>query len=118
MSRIDHIYVSKETANFTQSWKINPSGGLSDHRMTSVEIIKKGLPYIGKGLWKLHPDMLNFMPYTNRIRKTLLATISEMKQEIRNGNRLGKIWTKRKKEIQNISMEETTKRKRTIGEEQ
>src|SRR5262249_15773081 len=112
MSRIDRIYVNEETLKFTQQWQIRESGKISDHRMVSVEIIKKGLPYIGKGLWKLQPDMIDYTPFTNRTRKLLLETIKEEKKLIEKGEKISNLWTRRKNTIQKIGMEETTQRKR------
>jgi len=58
MSRIDRIYINRETYPYAINWEVQTSAQLSDHSFAYVEILREKLPYIGKGLWRLSKDSL------------------------------------------------------------
>ncbi|KAH9910430.1 uncharacterized protein B0H18DRAFT_895662, partial [Fomitopsis serialis] len=58
MSRIDRIYVTEDTFEYTYNWEITNNIAISDHQMASMTILRKQLPYIGKGTWRMHADQI------------------------------------------------------------
>ncbi|KAJ7025093.1 Endonuclease/exonuclease/phosphatase, partial [Mycena alexandri] len=54
LSRLDRIYVSPDLFKHCKHWTISDAaGGLTDHRMVSVQIKAPGSPYIGKGRYTI-----------------------------------------------------------------
>ncbi|KAJ7016063.1 Endonuclease/exonuclease/phosphatase [Mycena alexandri] len=90
-SRIDRVYVSPTLFKYCREWEISDAaGGLTDHRMVSVQFKAPGAPFIGKGRYTIPIFLL-------RDRKFLEHTIklgSEIEAEINNApNDANKIQT-------------------------
>lgn len=117
-SRIDRIYVNEELYRYTYDWRIQTGAGISDHQLTTVNIMKKGLPYIGRGIWKLDIDTIEWIPFSNRIRKALLNIEENMSKAETNVESVTKQWLEGKKEIKQIGIKEATNRKRQMLNEQ
>ncbi|KAJ7139965.1 hypothetical protein C8R43DRAFT_1089253 [Mycena crocata] len=68
LSRLDRIYVPEDQMKNYRNWAISDAaGGLSDHKLVSVELIAPGSPYIGKGRYTIPLFLLRdkeFMTYT------------------------------------------------------
>ena len=54
MSRIDRIYLNDEIYLYGYNWLHIDSAQLSDHDLVAVDILKKKLPYIRKGIWRMN----------------------------------------------------------------
>ena len=79
-SRIDRIYVNKEIFMKTHRWNISSSQNISDHQIVSVEIIKTGIPYIGKGLERLGKSMIEDPDFKKKATKILIETQKDLKK--------------------------------------
>ena len=79
--------------------------------MTTVRTIKQDMPHIGKGLWKLSEETIEWPPYVNRIRKLLVDIAKEMEN---TNNKKIDIWTRAKNLIKTIGIEETNNRRKQI----
>ena len=77
-SRIDRIYVNEEIFPYAYVWGIKNPTLLSDHQMVVTGILKKDLPYIGDGFWRLDNKLLDDVPFMNKINKILLNAEQEM----------------------------------------
>jgi ribonuclease HI/exonuclease III/chemotaxis regulatin CheY-phosphate phosphatase CheZ len=74
MARIDRIYTSRETYKFSLEWGIQVSAGISDHSLVYAEILKKKMPFIGKGLWKMYSSEIENPSFHKEAKKILLET--------------------------------------------
>ncbi|KAH9892716.1 Endonuclease/exonuclease/phosphatase, partial [Cubamyces lactineus] len=57
-SRIDRIYVTERLHQDSNAWGIQDSGILTDHRMVTVDLSDRALPFVGKGRWALPKHLL------------------------------------------------------------
>ncbi|KAJ7682188.1 Endonuclease/exonuclease/phosphatase, partial [Mycena polygramma] len=88
LSRLDKILVSPALMKNCRNWEISVvTGGLTDHRMVSVNISAPGSPYIGKGRWAM-PDFLlydkEFMSHAMEEACKLEDSMSEARTESSN----------------------------------
>ncbi|KAJ6449443.1 Endonuclease/exonuclease/phosphatase, partial [Mycena vitilis] len=85
LSRIDRIYVSPATLKYSRDWLISDAaGGLTDHRMVSVQIRAPGAPYIGKGRYTIPLFLLRdeaFMEFTTRLGAELEKKINNAPED-------------------------------------
>ncbi|KAJ7663725.1 Endonuclease/exonuclease/phosphatase, partial [Mycena polygramma] len=66
LSRIDRIYGSPAILKHSRDWKISDAaGGLSDHRMVSVQIRAPGSPFVGKGRYTIPLFLLRDKEFMN-----------------------------------------------------
>ena len=77
MSRIDRIYLHKDNYIFSHVWAIERTG-ISDHDAATIDIIKKDLPYIGGGIWKLTNEINTYKPFRNKAKKLLKNAENEI----------------------------------------
>ncbi|KAJ7681037.1 Endonuclease/exonuclease/phosphatase, partial [Mycena polygramma] len=88
LSRIDKILVSPALMKNCRNWEINiVAGGLTDHRMVSVNISAPGSPYIGKGRWAMPEFLLydkEFMSHAMEEACKLEDSMSEARTESSN----------------------------------
>ncbi|KZP03154.1 DNase I-like protein, partial [Athelia psychrophila] len=114
MSRIDRIYVHRDLFEFAYNWDIINSGNTSDHEIITVEILKKNLPYIGDGLWRMNDDMIEYQPCRKRINLLLKETLALVGETAAKPysleNNIQDIWASAKQDIKAISREEGKKR--------
>jgi len=106
LSRIDRIYVNSELFTLTHNWTINDNAGISDHRMPSVEIIKKHQPFIGPGYWKMPPDIIEhhaFIKEITPILKTTSRKINDSKTNRSESNNPQILWQKCKENILKVA---------------
>ncbi|KAJ7032284.1 hypothetical protein C8F04DRAFT_882753, partial [Mycena alexandri] len=80
-SRIDRVYVSPKLFKNCRDWDINDAaGGLTDHRLVSVQFKAPGAPFIGKGRYTIPIFLLRdkqFLEYT-------ITLGAELESEIEN----------------------------------
>ena len=110
LSRIDRIYTAKETYLYAMNWTIHPTGNLSDHEMTVVEILKEGLPYIGKGIKTFPLNILEYQPFV----KECVVMLYKRQQQILNDEvNAQHTWDKLQTEILDLA---TRMKKRRLKE--
>lgn len=118
MSRIDRIYVHRDLFEFAYNWDIINSGNTSDHEIITVEILKKNLPFIGEGLWRMNDDMIDYQPCRKRITQLLQETSAELQKTTAKpyniNNNVQDIWAQAKSTIKTISREEGKKRQKLM----
>lgn len=73
-SRIDRIYMRETLSKQAYNWTISTSATLSDHEIVSVEIMKKHQPFVGKGLWRMREDIIQYKPFVVETAKILKDT--------------------------------------------
>lgn len=57
-SHIDRIYVPETIFKYCTNWDFTSNGGLSNHTIPFIDIVKQGLLHIGPGLWRLPVSLL------------------------------------------------------------
>ncbi|KAI0327201.1 DNase I-like protein, partial [Cubamyces sp. BRFM 1775] len=57
-SRLDRIYVTEQLYRDSNVWEIRDSGLPTDHRMVTVDLSDRTLPFVGKGRWALPKHLL------------------------------------------------------------
>ena len=107
MSRIDRIYIHKDLFIQSYNWDIVTSGLLSGHDIVTVSIIKKNLPFIGKGIWCLSDDTTEYKPFRDKARKALMQMQERIEE---NSNKVQTDWRDTKAELKKIAIEEMKKR--------
>jgi hypothetical protein len=68
-SRIDRIYVTNDRLKFCKEWKLSAPGIPTDHKLVSVNISDKKLPFIGKGRWVIPLFLLKDKKLSENIQK-------------------------------------------------
>ena len=103
MSRIDRIYLDNEIYPYGYNWNHVSSANISDHDMVTVEILKKKLPYIGKGIWRMHQDDVEDETVKKESKELLTRVRNEMR-EIKESQRQGiqELWMETKEDIKQI----------------
>ena len=104
MARIDRIYVSDKIYPSTYGWNITNPGNISDHHMVSVDILKRNLPYIGEGIWRMDHVLLEdnvFMKKTEKILKKAENRMMKLKNLL--DQRTQDVWSETKKQIKNAA---------------
>jgi exonuclease III len=69
-SRIDRIYVTNYRLKYCKEWELNAPGIPTDHKLVSVRISDKKLPYIGKGRWTIPLFLLKDKKLNESIQKS------------------------------------------------
>ena len=109
MSRIDRIYLDKGIYPYSYNWG-HEETGISDHSMVTVEILRKNLPFIGKGVWRMYQDDIDNERTIKRITELLSETNENMnnaKEKRANNNKsIQRIWMETKEKIKAITIEE------------
>ena len=129
LSRIDRIYMTKEVYRYSYAWDVESSGSISDHDIATVEILKKHLPYIGKGVWKLADKILEYQPFRKQVKKLLKNAENEIRKYVRDEHitpdlnekrkksNPQKIWLETKTKIRDIAKDEAKNKKIRLREE-
>jgi exonuclease III len=68
-SRIDRIYVTSSRLRYCKRWELNAAGIPTDHKLVSVCISDKKLPFIGKGRWVIPLFLLKNQKLNDTIQK-------------------------------------------------
>ncbi|KAI1782547.1 Endonuclease/exonuclease/phosphatase, partial [Ganoderma leucocontextum] len=110
MSRIDRAYVSKEAYLYTVNWGITPSGTISDHDLVTINILKKGIPYVGGGMKKLNTDLMEYSPF---IKECALVLYKAQNDIMSGESNIQKTWDKLQTDILNLA---GSKRKQRLRE--
>ncbi|KAJ7740845.1 hypothetical protein B0H16DRAFT_1228857, partial [Mycena metata] len=88
-SRIDHVYVSPALFKNCRDWEISDAaGGLTDHRMVSVQLKVPGAPYIGKGRYTIPIFLLRDKKFLEHTIKLGLEIEAEMDNTPDDANRI------------------------------
>ena len=103
MSRIDRIYLNEEIYPYGYNWSHIDSAKLSDHDLVAVDILKKKLPYIGKGIWRMNESDIQDERVKRLTNDILSRTEKEMKltREDKEGN-AQELWAETKEHIKDI----------------
>ena len=119
MSRIDRIYLNNEIYPYGYNWQQTTSAKISDHELVLVDILKKELPYIGKGMWRMYQDNIDNLRTKKKI-ETLLKTTKERMEKIKQaeGNEsIQRTWKETKENIKEITIKERRQRKKELKKE-
>jgi endonuclease/exonuclease/phosphatase family metal-dependent hydrolase len=115
MSRIDRIYMNKEIYPLAYNWYISNPGKISDHQMVTVEILKKDLPYIGKGVWRLNINMIEDKKFHAIAEKIMMKYQKLITEPVENSTKSKlELWNDMKDEIREKAMERTKKKKQEV----
>ena len=79
MSRIDRIYMNKSIYLYGYNWN-HIETPISDHEMTTVDLLKEKLPFIGKGVWRMYQDDIDNKKTMKRITERLNRTKKDFKE--------------------------------------
>ena len=125
MSRIDRIYMQEEAYEYAYHWGIQTSAKISDHDIATVEILKKNLPFIGKGIWRMNTETVEYQPFRSRVRKILKKAEEEMEEyleypnlrtpEERKKKNPQKIWMEAKANIKKVARDEAKERREMLA---
>jgi hypothetical protein len=118
MSRIDRIYLNEKLYLYVYNWKHKTLAKLSDYEIVIVDILKKGLPYIGEGLWRLYEDNINNTRFTKRVWVELNKMQKRMEEKVES-NEVGiqEMWLKAKDKIKGIAIAERLTRKNEMNKQ-
>jgi hypothetical protein len=103
-SRIDRIYLNPKIYPYSYSSDIINPGTFTDHLMTTVSIMKKHLPYIGKGIWRLAPSLLDnydFMKEAEKLLKSAELHFEALQHT--ESTEIQKIWFATKHKIRTLA---------------
>jgi exonuclease III len=125
MARIDKIYVNEKTYPHAYNWNIVNPGNVSDHHIVSVDILRKNLPYIGDGMWRMDQNLLTdnvFMKTTGKILKKTEEVMAKLQGSekrmqtvwLETKSKITKVAKSRQKEIRAQKSAEKTKLKRQL----
>jgi len=106
LARIDRIYINSELFTFSHNWNIEENAAISDHRIPTVEIIKKHQPFIGPGYWKIPLDIIDHHTFVKNIEPLLEKTnkdIIESKAQRTESKNPQTIWQNCKEKILHIA---------------
>lgn len=53
LSRIDRIYASRDLVSTALDWDMKWTAISTDHKMVSIRVVDKKIPFIGKGRWTI-----------------------------------------------------------------
>jgi ribonuclease HI/exonuclease III len=129
-SRIDRIYINKTQFPLAYNWDTTSSASLSDHDIAYVEILRDGLPYIGKGLWRLNTELIEYSPFRKKVRSILKDAEGKLDEyeenkimksqtelsELRLTQSPQIIWDKLKKQIKEVAVETRKERDRKLNQ--
>jgi len=118
MSRIDRIYLNENIYPYAYNWTHEESARISDHGIVIVDILKKKLPFIGKGIWRMYQDDLentDFKKESSKILKKTLEKIERMEKENEEG--IQKEWMKTKEEIKKVTTRVRKEKRRQLEKE-
>ena len=103
MSRIDRIYLNEKVYPYGYNWTHINSATLSDHDMVAVDILKKKLPYIGNGIWRMYKSDLEDANVVKSTDELLKRAEKEMESMVKkNENGIQELWAKTKEEVKRI----------------
>ena len=103
MSQIDRIYLNYEIYPYGYNWSHVDSAGISDHDLVMVDILKKKLPYIGDGIWRMNQDDIEY-ERTRKLTDELLRRVENNMKEIKKENKgnIQELWMETKEDIKRI----------------
>ena len=111
-SRLDRIYIARDTAQYTLDWKTTPTPTPTDHWLVAVKYAPGNAPYIGPGRWtwptaSLQSDKLISKITTQGIQ--LQNDIDRAKEENTNRNTSNPqvLWHGFKKDITTLAKQFT-----------
>ncbi len=113
LARIDRAYANKEAFLYTMKWDIASAGHITDHRMITIEIIKTGVPFMGKGLSKFSLELLKYQPFIKECTNMLY----EAQQDILDPNKEEGIqlrWAKVQQDILTMANQKSKERLREL----
>jgi exonuclease III len=128
-SRIDRIYTTKDLYVYAYNWDIMASGRISDHDLVYVEILKKGLPFIGEGPWRMRLDLIEYQPFRTKIKKLLNETSGKLDEykgsleagepveELRKKDTPQTIWLNFKSKLGVVAQNEQKSRRKILHKE-
>ena len=116
MSRIDRIYINEQLYPYAHNWSQKTSAKISDHEMVTVDILKKGLPYIGEGLWRMYEDDIKNERTIHKIKRELTTTQKAIeRKESKKEDGIQKLWLETKDEIKRIVIAERKKKNKELN---
>ncbi|EPS98429.1 hypothetical protein FOMPIDRAFT_1126458, partial [Fomitopsis schrenkii] len=80
-SRIDRIYVTENLMRMSEEWNIETTAIPTDHKLCTVRISAREMPYIGKGRWVLPHQMIQdneFIKEVEEMGRKALEVTQEM----------------------------------------
>lgn len=119
-SRLDQIYMSKESAKVALDWKTTQTAVLTNHWMVSVRYAPSQAPFIGTGRWTMQIPELKKKELINRIvdrGKTLQAKLCDLSRaqipcDVKNTQSL---WVAFKADIVKLTKKHCSKTQGKLG---
>ncbi|KAH9858721.1 Endonuclease/exonuclease/phosphatase, partial [Lenzites betulinus] len=85
MSRLDRIYVDRETERWAREWKIEPVGVRTDHNLVSVLITTENAPEVGRGRPIFPLNLLGNKALAKQMKERAGEAVVELEEIRRNG---------------------------------
>jgi len=113
MARIDRAYINKKVSKSIFDWSITHSGIKTDHKMLTMEMLKNGIPYTGRGIRRLGLSLIECKEFHKDVKKVLLKTQKQMisYKEKKHNTGYQLLWKDMKKQIMEIAKEEAQNNK-------
>ncbi|KAL1749169.1 Endonuclease/exonuclease/phosphatase, partial [Schizophyllum fasciatum] len=83
-SRLDRIYVSKESLKNSHSWFIKKSGISTDHDMVGYTLTDEKIPFIGKGRWTMPLFLIDDRKLDEAVNKKGMEISKDMEHAAAN----------------------------------
>ena len=118
MSRIDRIYLDTRIYLYAYKWSVIGSAKLSDHSIASVEILKKELPYIGEGVWRMYDEDIEDNAIFNKTI-SLLVRAQQLMTTLKNSKEAGiqQVWINTKEKIKETVIRENRAKRMNLQKE-
>ena len=111
-SRIDRIYVNDKLFQYTYNLGILSSLTLSDHDIVYAEILKKKLPFLGKGMGRINTETIQRESFRKRAKQVLMEYQRELERKQReNKPGIQNDWMGLKERMKEIAISDCKKRK-------
>jgi exonuclease III len=117
-SRIDRIYIHEKLFTFAYNFGILSSLTLSDHDIVFVELLKKKLPFIGKGMSRINVATIERESFRKRAKTTMMTYQKEMERKNKNNiTGIQKDWMELKERLKEIAISDSKTRSQNLKRE-
>jgi hypothetical protein len=108
---IDQIYIHEKLFKFAYNFRILSSITLSDHDIVFAEILKKKLPFIGKGMRRISTATIERELFRKRAKTMLMTYQKEIENKHKNNEPgIQKDWMELKERIKEIAVSDSKTR--------
>jgi len=117
-SRIDRIYIHEKLFTYAYNFGVLSSLALSDHDIVFAEILKKKLPFIGKGMGRINIATIERESFRKRAKTTLMTYQEELERKHKNNTPgIQKDWMELKERLKEIAISDSKERSQNLKRE-